>query len=180
MFGVHSRKGGSFTLMKMFWEKPQNQYKAHSGGENEERIILFLTRSNQVAQCFTRLAKQLLGWVVNVIKNSAAHCNSAHFCVIDVPSLVSALQWKFPLRLDWKQSILHSFLLIKQPAGMFYYAVPAHCRNPQFKVFLSINEQRVNFITSGLQSVRSLMKDNNSNILESTWSRGLMFVFETN
>lgn len=42
-------------------EKPQNQYKAHSGGENEERIILFLTRSNQVAQCFTRLAKQLLG-----------------------------------------------------------------------------------------------------------------------
>lgn len=51
-------------------EKPQNQYKAHSGGENKERIILFLTRSNQVAQCFTRLAKQLLGWVVNVIKKT--------------------------------------------------------------------------------------------------------------
>lgn len=49
MYGAHNRKGKSFTDEDVVGEKPQNQYVLC--GENEEKMILFLTSVNQAEKC---------------------------------------------------------------------------------------------------------------------------------
>ncbi len=50
MYGAHNRKGESFTDEDVLGGKPQNQYMLC--GENEEKMILFLTSGNQVKKCW--------------------------------------------------------------------------------------------------------------------------------
>lgn len=134
MYGAHNRKGKSFTTDEdVLGEKPQNQYMLC--GENEEKMILFLTSSNQVEKC-CKGQPSSFGLSVFLFhpKTALLFYKSMRFCDWYIWYVYAAVA--IPTVPWLKTEHPPQFPAYQTARRMFYYAVPVRCRNLQFKVFL--------------------------------------------
>ena len=139
MYGNSQQKRGwALRLMKMFWERKPKINMCSVCGEKEEKMILFLTNSNQVEKCCkgqpSSFGQSFFFYLFFLFYSKAASSTSQWDFTTDISDM-PLLWWQFPLCPDWTQSILHSLLLIKQPAGCFITPSQCAAENLQFKVF---------------------------------------------
>lgn len=135
MYGnSQQRRGWALRLMKMFWERKPKINMCSVCGENEEKMILFLTNSNQVENV-VKVSQAALGKVFFwgdfffILFKSTVFYKSMRFCdfatdISDMP----VLRWQFPLCPDLKTEHPPQFGAYQTAGGMFYYAVPARGR----------------------------------------------------
>lgn len=165
MYGnSQQRRGWALRLMKMFWERKPKINMCSVCGENEEKMILFLTNSNQVE---------------NVVKVSQAALGKVFFWgdfffyfiqkqrLLQVNEILRLIYLiclccggNSRCALIWKQSILHSLVLIKQPAGCFITLSQRAAENLQFKVFPLL----MNSVSTARPLARNLPGESDKNI----------------
>lgn len=114
-YDADNRKGWNFTLMKMFWRR-------------SSKINIQLAQLSKMSRKRSYFLREAADWD-NVAKGQPSSFGLSAFIISLKTALVYYksvsfsdwfIRYVFPLRLDWKQNILHSFLL-KQPAGCFFF-----------------------------------------------------------
>lgn len=129
MYGADNRKGGNFTLMKMFWQSsPPNQYTVRYVGKIRRKLSYFLPAATD----WDIVAK---GRPISFGLTSYKRLRRRKKKALNVYESVSSSEGnirRFPaVALPGSENILHSFLL-KQPEGCFIMAY--HCAQEVFKL----------------------------------------------
>lgn len=142
-------------------EKPQNQYVLC--GENEEKMILFLTSSNQVEKCCKGQPNKHFFFFYIPLKNGITLLTSLWNFMADTSKMCLCCGGKSHCALIENRAS-STFSDLSNSLQDVLLCRPCAPQKYSIWTFLTINEHRVDSETSGLQSVRNLIKHNNGAI----------------